>query len=272
MRKALGKGIGALIPDAEFVESIKLLEIDRIYRSPYQPREEVEKNLDSLVESVKQHGILEPILVKKEGDRYLLVAGERRFVAAQKAGLSKVPVRILEVTDASMAEIALVENLMREDLNPLEEAAGIETLINKFKYTHEKVGEILGMDRATITNKLRLLKLAEPVKNYLKEGRISEGHAKLLLALEDKEQIKISNLIAEKGLSVRDLERVIQRMKIEKNKPVRTKSVRMISAVPGIKVNVKVKKSGAGEIVIKFQNKEDFIKLAKILGLQPEKS
>ena len=152
MRKALGRGLGALIPDAEFVETVKLIDIDNIVRSPYQPREEAEKNIDGLVESIKQHGILEPVLVRKEGDKYILVAGERRFLAAQRAGMTKVPARVLDVSDATMAEIALVENLMREDLNPLEEAVGIETLANKFKYTHEKIGELLGVDRVAITN------------------------------------------------------------------------------------------------------------------------
>lgn len=271
MRKALGRGLGALIPDAEFVETVKLIDIDNIVRSPYQPREEAEKNIDGLVESIKQHGILEPVLVRKEGDKYILVAGERRFLAAQRAGMTKIPARVLDVSDATMAEIALVENLMREDLNPLEEAVGIETLANKFKYTHEKIGELLGVDRVTITNKLRLLRLAEPVKVFLRDGSISEGHAKLILALDEKEQVQLANRIVRNRLSVRETERLIQRLKSEQEKSTRTKYVKMVSNTTGLRVSVKISKSGAGEVTIRFNNKEEFVKLAKILGLKPEK-
>jgi len=271
MRKALGKGIGALLPDAEFVENVKLVEIEKIQRNPYQPREDVEKNLDSLVESIKKHGVLEPILVKRDGEKYQLLAGERRFLAAQKAGLTKVPVRILEVDEPTMAEIALVENLLREDLNPLEEAIGIETLINKFNYTHEKVGEILGIDRATVTNKLRLLKLSEPVKQMLKDGIITEGHAKLLVSLEEPLQVKLANLVVEKGLSVRELERQIQREKKPTHKKGEEKVVKMASLNTGLKVTVRVYPTGSGQLVIKFKTKDEFLKVAQALGLKPEK-
>jgi ParB family chromosome partitioning protein len=182
-----------------------------------------------------------------------------------------VPVRILEVDEPTTAEIALVENLLREDLNPLEEAIGIETLINKFNYTHEKVGEILGIDRATVTNKLRLLKLSEPVKQMLKDGIITEGHAKLLVSLEEPLQVKLANLVVEKGLSVRELERQIQREKEPTHKKGEEKVVKMASVNTGLKVTVRVNPKGSGQLVIKFKTKDEFLKVAQALGLKPEK-
>lgn len=270
MRKALGKGLGALIPDAEFVESIKLVEIEKLERSPYQPRDDIERNIENLVESIKTHGVLEPILVRKNGDKYTIVAGERRYLAAKKAGLDKVPVRVLDVNDSQMAELALVENLLREDLNPLEEAQGIETLIEKFNYTHEKVAEILGVDRVTVTNKLRLLKLSEPIKKLLRDGAISEGHAKLLVSLPEEEQTTFGKMVAQKGLSVRELEKLLQKKKTDENKPVKVKSISMISRFPGVRVTVSVKPSGEGQILIKFKSKEEFLKIAELLQLKPE--
>ncbi|MGB9825001.1 MAG: ParB/RepB/Spo0J family partition protein [Candidatus Hydrothermia bacterium] len=270
MRKALGKGLGALIPDAEFVESIKLVEIEKLERNPFQPRDDIERNIDNLVESIKTHGILEPILVRKSGDKYVIVAGERRYLAAKKAGLDKVPVRVLDVNDSQMAELALVENLLREDLNPLEEAQGIETLIEKFNYTHEKVAEVLGVDRVTVTNKLRLLKLSEPVKKLLRDGAISEGHAKLLVSLPEEEQLTLGKIVAEKGLSVRELEKLLQKKKADENRPVKVKSISMISRFPGVRVTVSVKPSGEGQILIKFKTKDEFLKIAELLQLKPE--
>jgi len=270
MRKALGRGLDALIPDAEFVESVKLVDIDKIERSPFQPREEVERNIESLVESVKTHGVLEPVLVKRSGDKYILIAGERRFLAALKAGITKIPARVLDVPESVMAELALVENLLREDLNPLEEATGIQTLIEKFNYTHEKIGEILGLDRATITNKLRLLKLADPVKELLKNGAISEGHAKLLVSLDEKTQVELAELVAQKGLSVRQLESLIQKAKEKMGKTTKVRTVNMISQLVGSKVSVKIDNSGKGQIILRFKNKDEFMKLAEFLGLKPE--
>lgn len=270
MRKALGKGLSALIPDAEFAESVKLVEIDRLERNPFQPREDVDKNLDALIESIKSHGVLEPILVRKAGDKYIIIAGERRYAAAVKAGLNKVPVRVLEVDESQMAELSLVENLLREDLNPLEEASGIETLIEKFNYTHEKVAEVLGVDRVTVTNKLRLLKLAEPVKALLKDGSISEGHAKLLVTLPEEEQISFAKAVVKRSLSVRELETLLQRKRESEKKPSKVKNVSMLTKIPGIKVTLKVKSSGEGQLLIKFHNKEELMKLVELLGLKPE--
>ncbi|MDI6851461.1 MAG: ParB/RepB/Spo0J family partition protein [bacterium] len=270
MRKALGKGIGALLPDAELVENVRLVEIDKIYKNPYQPREDVEKNLDPLVESIKKHGVLEPILVKKDGERYQLLAGERRFLAAKKAGLDKVPVRVLEVDEPSTAEIALVENLLREDLNPLEEATGIETLISKFNYTHEKVAQILGIDRATVTNKLRLLKLSDHVKELLKNGLITEGHAKLLVSLDEAIQTKLADLTVEKGLSVRELERYIRKEKKPLHKKIEEKTVKITSVNTGLKVTLKISSSGSGQVIIKFRTRDEFLKIAHALGLKQE--
>lgn len=270
MRKALGRGIGALLPDVELVDNIRLIELEKIQPNPFQPREEVEKNIESLVESIKKHGVLEPILVKRDGEKYQIVAGERRFVAAQKAGLTKVPARIIEVDEPTTAELALVENLMREDLNPIEEATGIETLVNKFGYTHEKIAEILGFDRATVTNKLRLLKLNNEVKNYLKQGLITEGHAKVLLALEEVLQVKLAQLVVNKGLSVRELEKEVQKLKSGISKVEKPHTLRMISVNSGLEVRIKVNRKGGGQLVINFKTKDELLKLSQLLGLKME--
>jgi len=268
-RKALGKGIGALIPDAEIIENVKLIELEKIKKNPYQPRGDVEKELEPLVESIKKQGVLEPILVRKEEDGYLLIAGERRLLAAKKAGFKKIPSMILNVSDNTVAEITLVENLLREDLNPIEEATGFALLIEKFGYTHEKIGELVGLDRATVSNKLRLLRLDKEVKDLLREGKIQEGHAKLLITLSPEDQKKVASIIVKKQLSVRETENVIKRLKQmgQKSKvtPLKVKSEYLQQPV-----YIKVGKRGGGQVVIKFKNKAELKEISKRLGLTME--
>ena len=207
---ALGKGLGALIPEVEGAEERRLfycgIEEIRPHRS--QPRKHFdESKLLELAETIKEKGILDPLMVRRIDGGYELIAGERRWRAAQKAGLKEVPVILREADDRQVLEISLIENLQREDLNPVEEAEGFRDLIEKFDISHEEASRRIGKDRTTITNALRLLKLSSEIKNHLIQNRITAGHARALLSLESREKQKeLCNLIIQKGLSVREAE------------------------------------------------------------------
>ena len=214
-KKALGKGLSELIPEIE-ESPIKYIPIDNILYSPFQPRIQFKEDEDfeELVKSIKERGILQPILVRKKGeDLYECVAGERRLRAAKKAGLKEVPAVIKNFTDEEVLLIALIENLQRKNLNPLEEALGYKNLIEKFGYTQEEIAEKVGKDRATVANLLRLLKLPSIIQEDLLEERLTVGHAKALLSLDEEEkQIYVRNLILKKGLSVRETEKLVGRL------------------------------------------------------------
>ena len=214
-KKALGKGLSELIPEIE-ESPIKYIPIDNILYSPFQPRIQFKEDEDfeELVKSIKERGILQPILVRKKGeDLYECVAGERRLRAAKKAGLKEIPAIIKNFTDEEVILIALIENLQRKNLNPLEEALGYKNLMEKFGYTQEEIAEKVGKDRATVANLLRLLKLPSIIQEDLLEERLTVGHAKALLALDEEEkQIYVRNLILKKGLSVRETEKLVGRL------------------------------------------------------------
>jgi ParB family chromosome partitioning protein len=209
-RMALGKGLGALIPAPEETGVRRLfycgIEEIRPYRS--QPRKHFdESKLLELAETIKEKGILDPLTVRRIDGGYELIAGERRWRAAQKAGLKEVPVIVREADDREALEISLIENLQREDLNPLEEAEGFRDLIEKFEISHEEASKRVGKDRTTITNALRLLKLSPEIKSHLIQNRITAGHARAILSLESREKQKeLCDLIIRKGLSVREAE------------------------------------------------------------------
>ncbi len=209
-RMALGKGLGALIPEVEEAEGRRLfycgIEEIRPHRS--QPRKNFdESKLLELAETIKEKGILDPLMVRRINGGYELIAGERRWRAAQKAGLKEVPVIVREADDREVLEISLIENLQREDLNPVEEAEGFRNLIEKFGISHEEASRRVGKDRTTITNALRLLNLSSEIKNHLIQNRITAGHARALLSLESREKQKeLCGLIIQKGLSVREAE------------------------------------------------------------------
>jgi ParB family chromosome partitioning protein len=214
-RIALGKGLGALIPEAREAEERRLfycgIEEIRPHRS--QPRKHFdESKLLELAETIKEKGILDPLMVRRTDDGYELIAGERRWRAAQKAGLKEVPVIVREADDREVLEISLIENLQREGLNPVEEAEGFRDLVEKFEMSHEEASRRVGKDRTTITNALRLLKLPSEIKNHLMQNRITSGHARALLGLESEEKQKeLCHLILQKGLSVREAEAWVKR-------------------------------------------------------------
>lgn len=214
-RIALGKGLGALIPEFGQEESKRLLYcgIEEIVPNRSQPRKHFdESKLQELAESIKEKGILEPLIVRRVDQGYELIIGERRWRAAQKAGLKEVPVLVKEVEGSDALEISLIENLQREDLNPIEEAEAFKRLTEESHISQEELSTRIGKDRTTIANTLRLLKLPPEIKNQLLQNRITSGHARAILSLETKEKQKeLCALIIKKGLSVREAEAIAKR-------------------------------------------------------------
>ena len=217
----LGKGLGALLDISDYNKKNQLIEldIDKIKRDPKQPRKEFSKEeLDELAESVREKGILQPILVRKTGDVYTIVAGERRFRAAKQEKLKKVPVIVKEFTEKEVLEISLIENIQRKDLNPIEQAEAYKRLSDEFGATQEEIAKSLGKSRPVVTNKLRLLNLSERILSYLRRGKLTEGHARLLLSINDDLREDVAQEAAEKGLSVRELEKLIKKAQTEPRK------------------------------------------------------
>lgn len=213
-KKVLGKGLDALIPHDEIDgNEIKEIRINEIEPSISQPRKNFdEEKIKQLAESIKQHGIVQPIIVKREGNIYRIIAGERRWRAARVAGLATVPALIKEITERQAVEIALIENLQREDLNPIEEGEAYQKLINEFNMTQEEIANIIGKSRPAIANSVRLLCLDENVKDMIKEGKLSSGHGRALVSIEEKEvQRKLAEEIIEKNLNVRETEKRVKK-------------------------------------------------------------
>src|SRR3954463_9636010 len=213
--KGLGRGLDALLGGDEPAQVHAAgdqqaeLKTDLLQPGKYQPRTHMsEAALKELADSIKSQGIMQPILVRPVGDgRYEIIAGERRWRAARIAGLNAVPALVRDVPDNAALAMALIENIQREDLNPLEEANGIQRLVTEFGITHEKAAEMVGRSRSAVSNLLRLLSLAEPVRELLQQGKLDMGHARALLALAGMQQIETARLIAERGMSVRDTEK-----------------------------------------------------------------
>lgn len=265
--KGLGRGLDALLSgNADGADAsgdrLQNLETASLQPGKYQPRSNMDQAaLANLAESIKAQGIMQPILVRAIGvDRYEIIAGERRWRAAQLAGLDEIPVIIREVTDDAALAISLIENIQREDLNPLEEAMGIQRLINEFGMTHQTAAEALGSSRSGVTNLLRLLNLAGPVQDMMMQGKIDMGHGRALLALETVQQIQIANRVVLKGLSVRETEKIIQQLnnpqtrkprKIDRDVLALQESV---SERLGAQVTIKSGKNGRGNIIIHYSN------------------
>ena len=234
-RKALGRGLAALLPEepvrtqrGEGGESGTLLEVDpaRIDPNPDQPRQHIdEEKLADLARSLSEQGIVQPMIVRKDGARFQLIAGERRWRAAQRAGLEKVPVLVREVADHQVLEIALVENIQREDLNPIEEASAYRRLVSELGYSQEQVASRVGKDRSTVANLMRLLRLPRDVRGLIAKQLLSPGQARPLLSLASAEhQLEIAAQIVAKGLSVREVERRVNAVKSPATKPSKKRS------------------------------------------------
>lgn len=231
-RKALGRGLSALIGEEissnQSNEGYSEIDIDLIKSNPKQPRKNFpETELNELTQSIKANGIVQPILIRPQKNGYQIVAGERRWRAAQKAKLEKIPAVVKEVSDDKLIEIALIENIQRQELNPIEEARAYERLINDVGLTQEMVSNQVGKSRTFVTNYLRLLKLPQEILNYVEEDKISVGHARTLIMLEDKKtQIELAKKIFEMSLSVRDTEKAVKRISQGKTQTVKNEQVK----------------------------------------------
>lgn len=281
-KTGLGRGLDALFTDNSVDSSENnspvTLKLNEIEPNKEQPRKTFdEKALSELASSIERNGVLQPLLVRPMADgSYQLVAGERRWRASRIAGLTEVPVVIKEMSDEQAMEIALIENLQREDLNPIEEAEGLQLLIERYNLTQEEAAARVGRSRPAIANALRLLGLPDEIRNLTKEGKISAGHARALLSFEKKsDMVSVANTIAEKNLSVRDIEKLTKLSAQKNNKKTGNKiSARDIfydevelslSDVLGRKVKVFTSKNG-GTIEIEFFDKDDLQKISKQIG------
>lgn len=271
-KTALGKGLGALIPDIKGA-GVTEIDIKDIKPSEYQPRKRFdETQLEELTLSIKAKGVIQPIIVRRTDDGgYSLIAGERRWRAARMAGLKKIPAVVRDVTEAERVELALIENLQREDLNPIETAEACNRLIKDFHLTQEDLSKVLGKQRSSIANYLRLLKLPYDVKQWITKGDITMGHAKSLLSLEKSgDQIDAGRRIIKKGLSVRQAEFIVRRMLKPKTTIKKKKDFHFSDLEEGLKrflgtkVNIQRRRKG-GKIEIEYYSDDDLTRIIEIL-------
>ena len=266
-RRALGRGLGALIPvsDEDFTAPENRAEnredggvpIAAIQPNPYQPRESWDESaIRELADSIREKGVLQPLLVRRVGDSYQLIAGERRFRAAQLAGLERVPVTLRDVDDRESLELALVENLQRENLNPIEEARAYEQLSQEFSLTQDEIARRVGKSRSAVANSLRLLQLPPEIREQLRTGKLSAGHARTLLALPSPaEQVEAAHLIINHSLSVRDTEGLARRRQQRADAAVDVDRLAVeseLSSALGTRVRIRAGKGEAGRIEIEY--------------------
>ena len=273
MKKGLGRGLSSLIGDSEVSKTTNKLSISSIIKNKYQPRRLFDKNsLDELTTSIKNRGIIQPIIVRKSDnidDKYEIIAGERRWLAAQNAGLHEVPVVIIQADNLKSLEFAIVENIQRKDLNPIEEAESYQKLIDEFGYDQEKVANFIGKSRAHISNSLRLLSLPKEVIALIEEEKISQGHAKILVGLNNP--YLIAKKIIEKKLSVRQAENLV---KVYKN----TNKIKIVKLDPnlkfledslkdkiGLRTFIKNKKNNSGFIYFEYKSLDQLNRLIEVI-------
>lgn len=278
-RRALGKGISALIPDYvqdNKKEEVVYVSVDKIRPNALQPRELFDSaSITELAGSIKEKGVIQPLVVRRQGDNFELIAGERRLRAAQELHLTEVPVLVKNVNDQESLELALIENIQRENLNAIEEARAYQYLLDKFQLTQERISEVLGKARTSITNTLRLLKLPQEVQDEIKKSRISYGHGRALLEIEDPNQQRhLTNEIIARGLSVREVENIIKtcrtRMKRRASAGTRpqdpsiTVKQEQLQHALATKVRINRQKK-RGTIVIDFYSQEDLERIVSVI-------
>ena len=272
IKKGLGRGLSSLIGETKVEQAANKLSISDLYPNKFQPRKIFdEDSLNDLEKSIKERGIIQPIIVRKsnEESKYEIIAGERRWLAAQKAGLHEVPVVVTEADDLKSLEFAIVENVQRNDLNPLEEAQGYQRLINDFSYDQEKVSKFIGKSRSYITNCLRILTLPSDVLDLIETKKISAGHAKILVGLENASFV--AKKIIEKKLSVRQSEAFVKIFKKKKglnikfNDPNIQNLERSISDKIGLNVSIKNNKKNKGTITFVYHDIEQLNKIIDII-------
>ena len=273
IKKGLGRGLSSLIGETKIETQKNKLSVSDLVPNKYQPRKIFdEKNLDELASSIRERGILQPIIVRKSNDdrlKFEIIAGERRWLAAQKVGLHDVPVVITEADNLKSLEFAIVENVQRHDLNPLEEAQGYKKLIDKFSYDQEKVSKFIGKSRSYITNALRLLSLPDEVVKLIENQKLSAGHAKILVGLENASFV--ANKIVEKKLSVRQAENFVKLFRKSKQKSSKSKDANImhlemsIVNKVGLNVEIKNKKNNKGRITFEYKDLDQLNRIIDII-------
>jgi ParB family chromosome partitioning protein len=280
-KKVLGKGLGALIPDFDAVGDLSgdyfLCDIDRIQPNQYQPRKQFsDQELESLCLSIKEQGIIQPLILRKSHNDFELIAGERRLRAAKLAGLKKVPCVLKDISDVQQLEISLIENIQRENLNPIEESEAYHRLITEFHLTQEQAADRVGKSRSTVANFLRLRQLPEQIKASIIDGRLSMGHARAILGISlNTDQLAVWRKILSKDLSVREVESLTKRLKEAPKKRKRQESISdniyysdiadELSRIFGTKIQIK-RKGKKGKVVIEFYNDRDLDRLLSLLN------
>lgn len=277
--KGLGRGLDALLAgDVETIaasDTLRTLNVSQLKPGKYQPRSYMnEEALQTLADSIRAQGIMQPILVREiSTDQFEIIAGERRWRAAQKAGLSEVPVLVRDIADEAALAMALIENIQRENLNPLEEAMGIKRLIDEFSMTHEKAAEAVGRSRVAVSNLLRLLTLTPMVQDMLLDNQIDMGHARALVGVEPAQQILLANKVVQEGLSVREVERLMQQAPDVKKKtresvqPDIVSLQTQLSEQLGANVNISAKNNGSGVLKLSYTHLDQLDDwIAKLTG------
>ena len=272
-KKGLGRGLSSLIGDSERIDYKKNLSISSLVRNMYQPRKKFDEiSLEELTNSIRERGIVQPIIVRPSTDhenKFEIVAGERRWQAAQYAGLHEVPVVVINVDDLKSLEFAIVENVQRKDLNPIEEAEGYKRLIDEFSYDQEKVSKFIGKSRAHVSNCLRLLSLPQEILELIIDEKLSQGHAKILVGLENA--IFLAKKIISKKLSVRQAERLIRMLKSSSNNSTKKKDPNILSLEEeltnkiGMRVFVKNKRNNSGIISLEYKGADQLDRLVEII-------
>ena len=272
-KKGLGRGLSSLIGDSEVKENRTLISISSIIRNKYQPRKVFEKeSLEELTNSIKERGIIQPIIVRKSEniiDKFEIIAGERRWQAAQKAGLHKLPAVVIEADNLKSLEFAIVENVQRKDLNPIEEAEGYKRLIDEFSYDQEKVAKFIGKSRAHVSNCLRLLSLPQKIIEHISNEKISQGHAKILVGIENAELL--AEKIISKKLSVRQAEALVRFTKtikstFKKNKDSNIKDIEnQLMEKIGMRVYVNNNKNNSGTLTFKYKGLDQMERLIQVI-------
>ena len=276
-RKALGKGLSALIPEnleKDDIQRIEEIDIDLICPNPNQPRKIFEQDkLDELTESIKKYGVIQPIIVRKDEDIYTIIAGERRWRACKNANIKSIPCIVRDMENKNASEIALIENIQREDLNPIDEANAYEFIIDRYGITQEEVSNIVGKSRVYVTNILRLSNLDEYVKNKIITNEISAGHGRAMLSFPLEKQISMTDKIIKENLSVRDVEKLVKDSKKPRRRipQEKDKYIAYVEELLGerfsSKVNIK-KNKNKGKIEIEYTNNEDLNRILDLLKLE----
>lgn len=278
-KSALGKGLGALIPnDVTTKENNKpsVISINLIKSNNDQPRKSFDdEKIAELSQSINEHGIIQPIILNKQDNYYMIIAGERRWRAAKLLGLKEVPAIVMDLTEKDVLEVSLIENIQRQDLNPIEEAMAYKKLLSDFNLTQEELSKRVGKSRVAISNTIRLTNLCETVKQYLIDEVISEGHGRVLLSIEDaKVQCEVAQKVIDEKLSVRELERLVKNLNTEKKEKEKTRDMNpyykdvteRLQNYFGTKVNIS-NKNNKGKIEIEYYSNEDLQRILEIINL-----